>query len=155
MKSRTASLLIAAFCAVVSPVIAGEFNSVIITPTSSPLTLDVPDEHFLRVRNFTQEGGGNQRGVVTVTANGQTENVLAAALIDQGPAPSPEGSTVPLESIKKVVIAGPAQVTVAPVAGATLFITYIRGAEPADATPTPTSTPTATPASTPTPTPSP
>lgn len=147
MKRHTASLLIASLCTVASSLIASEFNSVIITPTSSPLSLTVPDKHFLRIRNFTQEGG-SQRGLVTVTANGGTKNVLAAALIDKGPSPSPPPSTSdPLESIDKVVIAGPATVTVSPVLGATLFITYKRGAEP---TPTPTPTPTA--AATPTPT---
>jgi len=44
--------------------------------------------------------------VVTVTADGQTNNVLAAAFIDQGP-------SVPPEFIKKVVIPGPAQIMVA------------------------------------------
>jgi hypothetical protein len=90
-----------------------------------------------------------ERGVVAVSANGgQTTNVLTAALIDESVAP---------ESIKRVVVAGPAQVTVSPVAGATLFITYIRVADEPDVTPTPTATvtPTPTPTATPTPTPTP
>ena len=123
MKRQTAAaLVIASFCAVASFVIAGEFKSVVITPKSESLTIDVPDIQFLAIRNFTQEGG-SQRGVVTVTADGQTNNVLTAALIDQG-------LSVPPEFVKKVVIPGPAQVTVAPVSGATLFITYRRGLEP-------------------------
>jgi hypothetical protein len=116
-----------------------------ITPASESLTLDVPEVQFLSIRNFTQEGG-SQRGVVTVTADGQTSNVLAAALIDQG-------LSVPPEFIKKVVIPGPAQVTVAPVPGATLFVTYRRGLEPVSPTPAPTATPTATATPTPTATP--
>ena len=114
-----------------------------IKPASDTLSLDVPDAQFLTIRNFTQEGG-TQRGVVTVTANGQTNNVLAAALIDQG-------LSVPPEFIKKVVIPGPAQITIAPVPGTTLFVTYRRGLEPQ--TPTPTPKPTATPTATATPTP--
>ncbi len=54
-----------------------------IKPAGDSLSLDIPDGQFLAIRNFTQEGG-SQRGVVTVTANGLTNNVLAAALIDQG-----------------------------------------------------------------------
>ena len=93
-----------------------------ITPASESLTLDVPDGQFLTIRNFTQEGS-SQRGVATVTANGQTNNVLAAALIGQE-------LSVPPEFMKKVVIPGPAQITVAPVPGATLFMTYRRGLDP-------------------------
>ena len=133
MKRQTAALVIAFFCAVAPFVIAGDFRSVMIKPKSDSLTLDVPDGQFLTIRNFTQEGG-SQRGVVTVTANGQINDVLAAALIDQGPP----------EFIKKVVIPGPAQVTVAPMPGATLFVTYRRGLEPGSPTPTPTAVPTAT-----------
>ena len=116
-----------------------------IEPASDSLSLDVPDGQFLTIRNFTQEGGA-QRGVVTVTANGQTNNVLAATLIDQGP-------SVPPEFIKKVVIPGPAQVTIAPVPGTTLFVTYRRGLEPQTPTPTPTPTATARPTATATPAP--
>jgi hypothetical protein len=148
MKRHTASLLIAFFCLTVSSVtFAGEFNSKIITSDGDALTLTIPDEHFLRIRTFTQQGG-TERGVVAVSVNGgQTTNVLTAALIDESVAP---------ESIKRVVVAGPAQVTVSPVPGATLFITYIRAADP-DQTPTPTATvtPTPTPTVTPTPTPTP
>ena len=147
MKRQAAALVIASFCAVASFVIAGDFGSVIIKPASESLTLDVPEVQFLSIINFTQEGGG-QRGMVTVTADGQTNNVLAAALIDQG-------RSVPPEFIKKVVIPGPAQVTVAPVPGATLFVTYRRGLEPVSPTPTPTATPTATVTPTPTSTPTP
>jgi hypothetical protein len=122
----------------------GGFKSRVIT--SSPLTITVPDEHFLRLRNFTQQGGVD-RGVVTVTLNDQSANVLTASRIDTSSV-----STSP-EIMNQVVIAGPAEVTIAPVVGATLFITYRkegnegRGSSPADVTPTPTATatPTATP----------
>ncbi len=127
----------------------GGFKSRIIT--SSPLTIPVPDDHFLRVRNFTQQGGVD-RGVVTVTLNDQSTNVLTASRIDTSSL-----STSP-ETMNQVVIAGPAEVTIAPVAGATLFVTYRK--EPNEGrgsssgpiiTPTPTVTPvpTATPTATP------
>jgi hypothetical protein len=141
-------------------VFAGEFKSHIIT--SSPLTITVQDDHFLRISNFTQQGGVD-RGVVTVTINDQTANVLTASRVDT--VSSGGVSPTPLEAINRVVIAGPAQVTVAPVLGATLFITYRKLPEEgkgtstvviaptATATPTPTSTVSPTPTATPTPTP--
>jgi len=141
---------------------AGEFKSRIIT--SSPLMITVPDNHFLKVSSFTQEGGVD-RGVVTVTLTGQTEqtgqtgqtaNVLTASRIDSS---TVGASQNPPEIINRVIIAGPAQVTVAPVLGATLFITYRKLPEEGTSTttvviaPTPTPTVTATPTVTPTPTP--
>src|SRR6266536_4436152 len=113
------SLVVCVLLGATSFVFAGGFKSRIIT--SSPLTITVPDEHFLRVRNFTQQGGVD-RGVVTVTLNDQTANVLTASRVDT--VSSGGVSPTPLETLNRVVIAGPAQVTVAPVLGATLFITY-------------------------------
>ena len=147
MKRQTAALVIVSFCAVASLVAAGEFKSVVIASTSESLTINVPDGQFLAVHNFTQQGG-SQRGLVSVTANGETNNVLTAALIDQG-------TSVPPEVMKKVLISGPAEATVAPVPGATLFISYRRSLEPGSPTPSPTPIPTATVTPTPTPTPTP
>src|SRR5437879_2508538 len=143
-------------------VFAGEFKSRIIT--SSPLMITVPDNHILKVTNFTQEGGVD-RAVLTVTLNdqtGQTANVLTASRIDSS---TGGASQNPPEIINGVIIAGPAQVTVAPVLGATLFITYRKLPEEGTSTttvviaptptPTPTPTVTATPTVTPTPTPTP
>jgi hypothetical protein len=135
---------------------AGEFHSVVIT--TSPLTLNVNDDHSLRIWNFTQQGG-TERALVTVTTSTGTANVLAATIIDPTASPTPG----PLEPINQVVIAGPAQVTVTPVADATLFITYRKqldeqGGTPSSsptATATATATPTPTPIPTPTPTPTP
>src|SRR6266566_5760279 len=137
-------------------VFAGEFKSKVIT--SSPLVITVPDNHFLKVTNFTQEGGVD-RGVLTVTLNdetGGTANVLAATRIDLS---TGTDSQNPPESINRVIIAGPAQVTVVPVVGATLFLSYRK--EPNEGTPSsttvvvvsPTPTPTAAPTVTPTATP--
>jgi len=135
------SLVVCVLLGATSFVFAGGFKSRIIT--SSPLTITVPDDHFLRVRNFTQQGGVD-RGVVTVTLNDQSTNVLTASRIDTSSL-----STSP-ETMNQVVIAGPAEVTIAPVVGATLFVTFRkeanegRGSSPADVTPTPTVAPTAT-----------
>lgn len=154
MKKQIASLLIAFVCAVAPLVFAGEFNSKVITSGEDALVLSVPAEHFLRIRTFTQEGG-SRRGVVAVTANRQTTNVLTASLVGQGSSPNPPAASDAPEFMKRAVIAGPAEVTVAPVSGATLFITYIRQVNPPDPTPMPTPTATATPTATPTPTPTP
>jgi hypothetical protein len=140
-------------------VFAGLFKSKIIT--SSPLVLTVPDGQFLRIWNFTQQGGVD-RGVVSVTLeDGQTANVLAATRIDLSSSTSVSPS--PPEVINRVTIAGPAQATIAPVLGATLFITYRKGENESGGTPTtvvvvsptPTPTPTASPTPTATPTPTP
>ena len=135
-------------------VFAGEFKSRIIT--SSPLMITVPDNRFLKVTNFTQQGGVD-RGVLTVTLNdqtdqnGQTANVLTASRIDSS---TGSNSQNPPEIINQVRIAGPAQVTVAPVLGATLFITFRK--LPNEGTGTSTTvvvvSPTPTPSVTPTPT---
>ena len=143
-----------------SSVFAGEFKSKVIT--SSPLVITVPDNHFLKVTNFTQEGGVD-RGVLTVTLNDETgqtanatANVLTASRIDLS---TGDGSENPPEIINRVIIAGPAQATVTPVIGATLFITYKKEPNEGAGTSTivvvvsPTPTPTATPTATPTPTP--
>src|SRR5438045_8203945 len=160
MKILVGRYLVA--CVLLAPtslVFAGELKSRIIT--SSPLMITVPDNHFLKVTNFTQEGGVD-RGVVTVTLNsqsdqtGQTANVLTASRIDSS---TGSASQNPPETINQVRIAGPAQVTVAPVLGATLFITFRKLPNEGTGTSTtvvvvsPTPTVTPTPNVTPSPTP--
>jgi hypothetical protein len=152
---------------------AGEIKTVVIT--NSTFSLDVPDHHFLRIYNFTQEGGST-RGVViaaaaTPTAT-PTPNPTPTGTPTATPTPTPTATPTPLpravltatiidpasppEFIKPVVVDGPAHVTVDPVPGAKLVLTYLKVAEP---TPTPTPAPisiaTATPSPTITPTPSP
>src|SRR6266581_4772405 len=126
-------------------IFAGGFKSIFIS--SSPLVITVPDNHFLKVTNFTQEGGVD-RGVLTVTLNdetGGTANVLAASRIDLS---TGTDSQNPPENVNRVIIAGPAQATVVPVVGATLFISYRK--EPNEGTPSSTTvvvvSPTPTPA---------
>jgi hypothetical protein len=144
--------------------VANPFKSKIITGTSSPLMINVPEDHFLKITNFSQEGG-TDRGVVSVMLMGDentgTANVLTATILSTGTnlQSSPEISN-------RVVIAGPAQVTVAPVTGATLFITYRKESNEGSAgggsnivfltpTPFPFISPTPFPFLTPTPTPTP
>jgi hypothetical protein len=100
------------------------FKSRIVTGTSSSLVINVPDDHFLKITNFTQEGG-TDRGVVSVNLTGDensgTANVLTATRIDLSTGGNAQTSP---ENVNRVIIAGPAEVTIAPVTGATLFITY-------------------------------
>lgn len=111
------------FLAAAALAVAGPFKSKIIT--NSRLSITVPGDHFLKITNFTQEGG-TDRGVVAVTLQGDAEssgtaNVLAATRIDSSAGVNWQNSP---EISNRVVIAGPAEVRVSPIAGATLFITY-------------------------------
>jgi hypothetical protein len=127
MKTFAArGLIVLVILAAASFALANPFKSKI-TGTSSPLVITVPDDHFLKITNFTQEGGVD-RGVVAVTLRGDTEsggtaNVLTATRIDLSTGTNSQNSP---EISNRVIIAGPAKVTVAPVTGATLFITYTK-----------------------------
>src|ERR1700730_14283553 len=102
-------------------VFAAGFKSKIVT--FSPLTITVPEDRFLKITNFTQEGG-TERGVVRVNLSGDaggSANVLTATRIDLSTGINSQ--TFP-EINNRVVIAGPAEVRLSPVPGATLLITY-------------------------------
>src|SRR5207249_11906204 len=95
---------------------ANPFKSRIITGTSSPLVITVPDDHFLKITNFSQEGG-TDRGVVKVTLQGDTEtggttNVLTATRIDLSTGASSQNSP---QIVNRVIIPGPVQGHVVPV----------------------------------------
>jgi len=124
MKIFAAQCLIALIIlAAASFAFAGPFKSRIITGTSSSLAITVRDDHFLKITNFSQEGG-TDRAVVAVTFTGEsggTANVLTATRIDLSTGANSQNSP---ETSNPVIIAGPAEVTVAPITGATLFITY-------------------------------
>jgi hypothetical protein len=102
-------------------VFAGGVKSKVVT--TSPLAIAVPGGRFLKITNFTQEGG-TERAVVSVNLSGDSAgsaNVLTAVRIDLSTGVNSQSFP---EINNRVVIAGPAEVTVAPVPGATLFITY-------------------------------
>lgn len=155
IKMHLSRWLVAFFLLNVGFVFAGGFRSKVIT--SSPLTIPVPDDRFLKITNFTQEGG-TERGVVRVNLSGDAggvTNVLTATRIDLSTGMNSQNFP---EISNQVIIAGPADVRVAPVMGATLVITYKKepnGSEEATPTPIPIVTPTATPSGTPFPTPTP
>src|SRR5256885_3614336 len=105
-------------------VFAGGFKSNIIT--TSQLTITVPEDRFLKATNFTQQGG-TDRGVVSVTLSGDaggSANVLTATRIDFSTGINSQNFP---EIGNPVIVAGPAEVNVPPVAGATLLITYEKG----------------------------
>ena len=118
--------LIAAFVfATAAAAFANPFKSKIITGNDSTLVITVPDDHFIKITNFTQDGG-TDRAVVEVTLQGDTENggttnVLTATRIDFSTGSNAQNSP---EIVNRVVVAGPAMVRVRPVVGATLFIRY-------------------------------
>jgi len=139
-------------------VFGGGFKTKVIT--TSPVAIAIPDDRFLKITNFTQEGG-TERAVVRVKVSGDSggaANVLAAVRIDFSTGINSQSFP---EINNRVVIAGPAEVRVAPVPGATLVITYKQDQNEGageETTPTPipiispTPSGTATPSVTPTPT---
>jgi hypothetical protein len=164
IKMHLSRWLVVFFSLSVGFVFANGFKSKIIT--TSPLTISVPDDRFLKITNFTQEGG-TERGVVRVNLSGDdggVANVLTATRIDLSTAINSQNFP---EIGNQVIIAGPADVRVAPVVGATLLISYKKepneGGSSEEATPIPivtptpagTATPSATPSPTSTPTPTP
>lgn len=166
MKTLTAQcLVVLTFLISAEVTVANPFKSKIIT--SSPLIITVPDDHFLKITNFTQEGG-TDRGIVQATLQGDSEssgtaNVLVATRIDSSTGINFQNFP---EISNRAIIAGPAEVTVPSVAGATLFITYRKESNeggggggvavtpiPIFVSPTPGVTPTPTATATPTATP--
>lgn len=159
MRTLTARLFVAAFLLAAAAVaFANPFKSKIISGTDSVLEITVPGDHFMKITNFTQDGG-TDRGVVQVTLPGDTENggstnVLTATRIDFSTGSNAQNAP---EISNRVTIAGPAIVRIRPVVGAKLFITYRKerdegsggggggGASPTPIPISPTPTPTCTP----------
>jgi len=104
---------------------ANPFKSKIISSNDSVLEITVPGDHFMKITNFTQDGG-TDRGVVQVVLpgdqeNGGSTNVLTAARIDLSTGANVQNAP---EIDNRVTIAGPAIVRIRPIVGAKLFITY-------------------------------
>lgn len=163
MRTLTVRFFVAAvFLAAAALAVANPFKSKIITGNDSTLVITVPEDHFLKITNFTQDGG-TERAVVTVKLGGESPgktDVLTATRTDFSAGVNSQNSP---EVANRVIIAGPAEVSVQPVVGAKLFITYKKerdegsgggggggGASPTvipifSPTPGVTATPTATP----------
>ena len=159
MRMLTVRFFVAVFFFATAAVgFANSFKSKIISSNDSVLEIIVPGDHFMKIMNFTQEGG-TYRGVVQVDLpgdipNGGSTNVLTATQIDLNAPNAPEINN-------RVTIAGPARVRISPVPGAKLFITYRKerdegsqgggggGGGGASPTPIPIFTPTPSPTCTP------
>ena len=163
MRTLTMRFFVAAFFLAAAAVgFANPFKSKIISSNDSVLEITVPGDHFMKITNFTQDGG-TDRAVVEVilpgdTENGGSTNVLTATRIDFSTGSNAQNAP---EIGNRVTIAGPAIVKIRPVVGAKLFITYRKerdegsgggggGASPTaipifSPTPTPTASPTCTP----------
>jgi hypothetical protein len=126
MKMLTVRFFVAAvFFAAAAFAFANPFKSKIISSSDSVLEITVPGDHFMKITNFTQDGG-TDRGVVQVVLpgdqeNGGATNVLTAARIDFSTGSNAQNAP---EITNRVTIAGPAIVRIRPVVGAKLFITY-------------------------------
>ena len=155
--SRRFQLLVAAAVAFANP-----FKSKIISSDDSVLEITVPGDHFMKITNFTQDGG-TDRAVVEVvlpgdTENGGSTNVLTATRIDFSTGANAQNAP---EIGNRVTIAGPAIVKISPIVGAKLFITYKKerdegsGGGGGGASPTVIPIFSPTPGVTPTPTPTP
>jgi hypothetical protein len=126
MRTLTVRFFVAAvFLAAAAVAFANPFKSKIISSSDSILEITVPGDHFMKITNFTQDGG-TDRGVVEVVLpgdqeNGGSTNVLTAARIDFSTGTNAQNSP---ELSNPVTIAGPAIVKIRPVVGAKLFITY-------------------------------
>jgi hypothetical protein len=117
------SFVVAVFFAAAAIGLANPFKSRIITGNDSTLVITVPDDHFLKITNFTQDGG-TERAVVTVKLGGESPgkaDVLTATRTDFSAGVNSQNSP---EVANRVIIAGPAEVSIQPVVGAKLFITY-------------------------------
>ena len=126
MKMLTVRFFVAAvFLAAAAVAVANPFKSKIITGNDSTLEIIVPGDHFMKITNFTQDGG-TDRAVVEVTLPGDTENggttnVLTATRIDFSTGSNAQNFP---ETGNRVWIAGPARVRIRPIVGAKLFISY-------------------------------
>jgi hypothetical protein len=126
MRTLTVRFFVAAFFFATAAVgFANPFKSKIISSDDSVLEIIVPGDHFMKITNFTQDGG-TDRGVVQVSLPGDTENggatnVLTATRIDLSTGANAQNAP---EINNRVTIAGPAIVRISPVLGAKLFITY-------------------------------
>jgi hypothetical protein len=163
MKMLAVRCLVAfTLLAAVTVAFANPFKSKIISSDDSVLEITVPGDHFMKITNFTQDGG-TDRAVVEVvlpgdTENGGSTNVLTATRIDFSTGANAQNAP---EIGNRVTIAGPAIVKISPIVGAKLFITYKKerdegsGGGGGGASPTVIPIFSPTPGVTPTPTPTP
>jgi hypothetical protein len=126
MRTLAVRFFVAAvFFTAAAVALANPFKSKIIQGNDPVLEIIVPTDHFMKITNFTQDGG-TDRGVVEVvlpgdTPNGGSTNVLTATRIDLSSGANSQNFP---EIGNPLTIAGPAIVKITPIVGAKLFITY-------------------------------
>jgi hypothetical protein len=101
----------------ISAGVAGDvkYFSRVIHETDSVWRIELSSGLYMKIMNFNQSGGGNEIGSVAVF---------------QGAEGLPGVSVATPNVSNPVYVAGPAAVSVAPVPGATLFISYMLGRNP-------------------------
>src|SRR5437660_10156122 len=120
IKMHLRRSLVAFFLLNAGFVFAGGFKSNIIT--SSQLTITVPEDRFLKITNFTQEGG-TDRGVVSVTLSGDAGGTADVLSTTRSAFSTGINSQNFPKIGKPVLIAAVAEVTVVAVAAVTLLFT--------------------------------
>ena len=91
---NAASLLI--FLSVTSAVvIAGDVKTKIITTSTGTFPRDIPDHHYLKIYNFTQEGTSSPRGVVIASAATPTATPTSTPTATPTPTCTPTCSPSP------------------------------------------------------------
>jgi|GEM_PF-2027704 len=116
------ALITILFCVCVPFVFAGDFVTEVMSTgaASAKSPINVPANHFIRIRNFTQDTNGT-RGTVSVkfgsSATGIT--VMTASFATTANVPA-------LEPTNSVVIAGPATVTITGGTSLNTVVTYIK-----------------------------
>lgn len=86
-----------------------KYFSKFVSETDAPLRLEVPANFYMDITDFRQS---------------QVQGVIGSVVASKGAA---NVSVLVANSDKRAVLAGPIVVTVNPVPGATLFITYLLG----------------------------
>src|SRR6266404_902439 len=104
MKTSSRFLAALFLFSFISFVQGGNFVSQVLL-ASQPLTITIPGNHFLLIRNFTQECCSFTRGTVSITKDGLTiNNAFVASFADNS-------LFSPNDPINEFVVAGPATVT--------------------------------------------
>jgi len=121
MKTSLRLLVAVLLLNITSFVRAGDFISVVLQANQQLAPITVAGDQILKIRNFTQDVGGFNRGFVSVTKNGLTiTNAFVASIEDPATA-------FLLDPVNSFVVAGPATVTVTCGDTTSCFISYRKG----------------------------
>jgi hypothetical protein len=106
----------------------GRFFTKIIHESDNAYTFTLSTRSWLKITNFIQEGG---TATVFDPSSGMfIPPTIGAVVVYQGPAglkPVTVATAGGANSVHEVFISGPVVVTIAPVSGATLYLTWLAG----------------------------